>query len=117
MPASPTSDVSCTDDGTWTLTLSADDGTNPPVSDSLTLSITNAVPVVAAGPDQFVTIGDPVSLAPATFTDAGANDTHTATIDWGDGTPVEPGVVTGAPGSGSVTVPTPMPPPACSPPP
>ena len=59
-------------------------------------------PVVAAGPDQFVTIGDPVSLAPATFTDVGTNDTHTATIDWGDGTPIETAVVTQAPGSGSV---------------
>lgn len=28
----------------------------------------------------------------ASFTDAGGNDTHTCSIDWGDGT-VEPGVV------------------------
>ena len=103
-PASPTSSVSCTDDGTWTLTLTADDGTNPPVSDSLTLSVTNAVPVVNAGTDRFITIGDTITLVPATFTDAGPNDTHTATIDWGDGT-VEPGVVTQGAGSGSVTFP------------
>ena len=29
-----------------------------------------------------------MSLDPATFSDAGANDTHTAQIDWGDGTAV-----------------------------
>ncbi|MEP4380244.1 MAG: PKD domain-containing protein, partial [Alphaproteobacteria bacterium] len=37
------------------------------------------------------------------FTDVGVNDTHTATIDWGDGT-VTTGTVTGTPGgSGTVT--------------
>jgi hypothetical protein len=103
-PASTTSGVSCTDDGTWTLTLAADDGTNPPVADSLTLSITNALPAVNAGPDRFISIGDTINLAPAAFTDAGPNDTHTATIDWGDGTPIQPGVVTETAGSGTGTV-------------
>ena len=36
--------------------------------------------------------GTSISLGPATFTDAGSGDTHTATIDWGDET-VEAGVV------------------------
>ena len=44
-----------------------------------------------------------VSLAPATFNDLGTLDTHTATIDWGDGTATEAGVVSetpfGPPGS------------------
>ena len=39
-----------------------------------------------AGPDQQVGACDPVHLPPATFTDVGVLDTHTASIDWGDGT-------------------------------
>lgn len=46
----------------------------------------NHPPVVEAGPDQTTTVGQPISLAPATFTDADTADTHTATVDWGDGT-------------------------------
>ena len=49
-------------------------------------------PSVEAGTDQNVNVGDTVSLDPATFTDPGGDDTHTATIDWDDGT-VEPGTV------------------------
>jgi hypothetical protein len=55
----------------------------------------DAFMLVDAGPDQTVDEGQIVSLAPATFIDPGAElDTHTATIDWGDGTPTEAGVVT-----------------------
>ena len=38
-----------------------------------------------------------VSLDPASFTDAGTADTHTASIDWGDGTALDVGVVTESP--------------------
>ncbi len=112
-PTAATTSVSCTDDGTWTLTLTADDGTNPPVADSLTLTLTNADPVVAAGADQAAAVGATVSLDPATFSDAGTNDSHTAQIDWDDGT-IEAGTVVagtvtgshsyGAPGTYTVTV-------------
>ena len=112
-PAAAVTTVSCTDDGPWTLTLTADDGTNPPVADSLVLTLANADPVVGAGADQAATVGDTVSLDPATFSDAGANDTHTASVDWGDGTAgagtVGAGTVSGshaygAPGTYTVTV-------------
>ena len=97
--AAAVTSVTCTDDGTWTLTLTADDGTNEPVADSLTLVLANADPVVGAGDDQpGVLVGATVSLDPATFSDAGANDTHGAQIDWGDGT-----VVAGSVGTGSVS--------------
>ena len=49
-------------------------------------------PVVNAGPDHVIYEDATVDLAPATFTDAGTQDTHTAAIDWGDGT-VDPGLV------------------------
>ena len=112
-PTAAATSVSCTDDGTWTLTLTADDGTNPPVADSLTLTLTNADPVVDAGADQAAAVGATVSLDPATFSDAGTNDSHTAQIDWDDGTVVAGTVVAGtvsrqpqlcAPGTYTVTV-------------
>ncbi len=53
----------------------------------------NDAPVVNAGNDQVVNEGDSVMLDPATFTDVDTNDSHTATINWGDGSPTEPGAV------------------------
>jgi hypothetical protein len=55
------------------------------------VAVDNVAPTVNAGPDQTVFIEYPVSVS-ATFSDPGSADTHTATIDWGDGT-VEPGTV------------------------
>jgi len=43
-----------------------------------------------------------VTLDPATFGDPGTADTHTATIEWGDGSPSEAGIVTESDGSGTV---------------
>jgi hypothetical protein len=48
---------------------------------------------LTAGSDQAVGERQTVSLAPATFNDLGTLDTHTATINWGDGTPMEAGTV------------------------
>ncbi|MBN8459804.1 MAG: IPT/TIG domain-containing protein, partial [Verrucomicrobia bacterium] len=81
-----------TDNGSYavTVTVTDDDGAND--SETFTVVVRNANPVTEAGGDQTVKQGQTVSLAPATFTDAGSADTHTATIDWGD-TTVEAGVV------------------------
>jgi Ca2+-binding RTX toxin-like protein len=61
-------------------------------------TVANLPPVVDAGPDVTgapdLIVGAEFSLDEATFTDPGAFDDHTATIDWGDGSPVEAGVVT-----------------------
>ena len=54
-----------------------------------------------AGPDQSPFAGDIVTLV-SSFTDLGLGDTHEATIDWGDETPIEPATVTEEGGSGSV---------------
>ncbi|WP_177418135.1 PKD domain-containing protein [endosymbiont of Lamellibrachia barhami] len=70
-------------------------------ADTLTVTVNNVAPIVEAGPIQSGAPGDTIALAPATFTDAGVEDTHTAIIDWGDGT-VEPGTVTQGAGAGSV---------------
>ena len=66
------------------------------------MTVNNAAPVVSAGTDQTTNEGTSISLDPATFTDSGSADTHTATINWGDGTPVATGVVAQGAGSGTV---------------
>ncbi|TPW19131.1 MAG: PDK repeat-containing protein, partial [Elusimicrobia bacterium] len=48
--------------------------------------IANAAPSLASMAGQAAAEGAPVSLQGAAFTDAGALDTHTARVDWGDGT-------------------------------
>src|SRR5690606_15504743 len=61
-------------------------------SDTATVTVdvltANDNPVVTAGTDQTVDLNTPV-VVNATYTDEDADDTHTATIDWGDGSPVE----------------------------
>jgi len=76
--------VSCTDDGVYTLTLSATDGKHSAVG-TATLSLANAAPsVTVKGPDTTDAVtGRSLDLA-ATVHDAGGNDTRTCRIDWGD---------------------------------
>jgi PKD domain len=69
--------------------------------DTTSVNVNNAAPVVEAGANQTVHKGDTVNLS-GSFWDLGRKDTHTATIDWGDGT-VEAGIVTEAKGFGNIT--------------
>lgn len=82
----------CTDDGTFTVTLTADDGVNAPVSDSATVTVRNVAPRFADGagvePWSVYRAGTPVTL-PGVFNDPGANDTHTCKVAWDDGGPIE----------------------------
>jgi len=59
--------------------------------------VQNAAPTVEAGADQVTSEGSTVSLASSFIDDQWIGETHTATIDWGDGTPIEAGVVTELP--------------------
>jgi PKD repeat protein len=88
--------------GSFTVTVTVTDDDGGVGSDGFVVTVGNAPPVVNAGSDQSVTNGATVNLAPATFTDAGVLDTHTATIDWGDGAGPQPATVTQGAGSGSV---------------
>ncbi|MCA2187883.1 PKD domain-containing protein [Nonomuraea cavernae] len=104
--------VTCTDDGTFTLTLTARDSVNGPVSDSTTLTLGNVAPGFGPTPSIRARAGDADDDDPVTppdtpgvhepkpwqvfragtevklvaaFTEPGANDTHTCLTDWDDG--------------------------------
>ncbi len=62
----------------------------------------NAIPVVTVSLPSVVNEGDSISGVIASFTDADATDTHTATISWGDGI-VDAGVINEASGNGNVS--------------
>jgi PKD repeat protein len=95
--------VTCNDDVTVNAVLTVSDGINPPVSSSTTVAVTNVAPVVApinTTPSP-VRPGQTVSLT-APFSDAGTNDAHVATIDWGDLTTTS-GTVSEVLGSGTAS--------------
>ena len=89
------------DDGTEELTLQVTDATGMGASAATTVTVTNADPSVAAFSIVPPTVGQTLNVS-APFTDPGTFDTHTAVIDWGDGT-TSSGTVTEQDGSGSVT--------------
>ncbi|HEX3128889.1 MAG TPA: CARDB domain-containing protein, partial [Thermoanaerobaculia bacterium] len=89
------------DDGSFTVRVCATDDDGGTGCDDVPAQVRNLVPVVEAGEKVLTAPGQPVPVH-ATFTDAGRADTHTATIDWGDGTR-EAGVVAESNGSGTVT--------------
>jgi len=102
-PSSAATDVTCTDDGSYTLTLTADDGTES-ASDTATLTVANVAPVVGSvsgAPTGPVEVGTPVTLS-ATYTDAGSNDSHSAGWAWDDGS-TSPATASGGSTSGTHT--------------
>ena len=102
-PASATPVYTGLDDGVDVLTLTVTNAEGAADTDSATVTVTNADPIVTsfAGPAEPVRIGD-LAEANAMFTDAGVLDTHTASVDWGDGHVTGATVGQGA-GSGTVT--------------
>ena len=86
-PAAAATTFQCNDDGTFTVTATVNDGINPPVAASATVTVTNANPTVhitspAAG--ATFAVGAPVALT-TTTSDPGSNDAVTCSINWGDG--------------------------------
>lgn len=76
------------DDGQYTVALTVqDDDGGTSLTRLVTVAVTNAPPVVTnLSLDKTAILEtESVSLT-GTFTDAGSHDTHTAVIDWGDGT-------------------------------
>ena len=102
--------ILCSDDGTYTATLTAAGDPGGPVSASNTVTVSNANPAVTSPATSPSTIDEGQSTTfAATFSDAGWNDTYTADIDWGFGPTeaVAANVTThgspGVPDSGSVS--------------
>ncbi|PYP99840.1 MAG: hypothetical protein DMF83_29675, partial [Acidobacteria bacterium] len=91
------------DNGTYIVTLTVSDDDGDVGNATVVVTVTNVAPTVEAGADRVIPEGGTLNLAPATFNDKGTKDTHTATINWGDGTAPETGVVVetpfGPPGS------------------
>lgn len=69
---------------------------------SAEVTVINRLPVVEAFTHFIVAVGDNVVLQNVTFFDPGRADTHSATIDWGDGSNLDTGVIVEADGSGEI---------------
>jgi hypothetical protein len=102
--------IRCSDDGTYTATLTATGDPAGPVSASNTVTVSNANPSVTSPAATPATIDEGQSTTfGASFSDPGWNDTYTGSIDWGFGPPeaVAPSVTTpgspGVPDSGTIT--------------
>lgn len=89
---SPTPWYSGIDDGIDQLTLTVTDPEGSTGSDTADVTVVNVPPMITGitTPGHQVLVGDPVSVS-ATFTDPGVEDTHTWSIDWGDGSPLQHG--------------------------
>ncbi len=94
------------EDGIYVAKLSIQDDEGAIAFDSFTVSVLNEVPIVDAGPDRSVDLGKWIELPvvefinlsenefglsrtlrqAGSFVDPGPLDTHSASIDWGDGT-------------------------------
>ncbi|MDF1589871.1 MAG: PKD domain-containing protein [Desulfobacterales bacterium] len=83
-----------------TFTLTVVDAVGLESTDMVTVMVHNVAPVVDVGPDLTVDEGASVGFS-AGFSDSGGLDTHSAQIDWGDGT-VSAGSVVETDGSGTV---------------
>lgn len=69
----------------YTVTVTLTDDDTGTTTDTISMLITNVAPVLDAIANQEADEGQLVSFGPTSFTDPGVLDTHTATVDWGDG--------------------------------
>ncbi len=76
------------DDGTFVPTFTVCDEDDLCGTARIVVTVANAAPTVTPSTDGPHLAGEAVALA-APFTDPGSADTHTATVDWGDGSSVE----------------------------
>ena len=77
-----TPNITCTKAGVFAATLSSNDGSNPPVTDTaqVTVIAPNVAPTVSAGPDVSGQVNDDIALT-GTVTDPDSSPTTTWTVD------------------------------------
>lgn len=82
-PSALDTTVTCTDDGTYTITMTADDGDSAVSADG-TLIVANVPPhvVITSPPGGSLYIVNSLVQVSATITDPAINDTLTCTFDW-----------------------------------
>jgi PKD repeat protein len=98
------------DDGVYEVKVTVTDDDGGMDMESFFVTVKNVPPVLVVAPDQMVNEGSLLDLTGMSggfplggFIDDGILDTHTVTVNWGDGTPTEPAtVLPGAPGSGAI---------------
>lgn len=98
-PTSATPVFSATDDSSGPVTLTVADTLGATGTATASLTVANVAPTITSitGPTSLVNVGDPVQVS-AVAVDPGTLDTHTWSINWGDGhtTPGDPGLATTA---------------------
>ena len=91
-------------DGIFTVGLRVTDGSGSERVDTATVTVRNVPPsvtIAAPAPGTTGQLGSPVAVS-AAFADPGTADTHSCSIDWGDGTTTA-GSIAEASGSGTCT--------------
>lgn len=74
-----------TQDGVYTIQVAVTDLAGNVAVDDATVTVRNLAPVVTVGEDVEIEQGTTLELSGASFTDAGVDDTHSASIFWGEG--------------------------------
>jgi hypothetical protein len=89
--------------GAFTISVTVTDSLQAAVSANTTVTVNNALPAITTvtGPSATIGVGVAANIT-ANFTDAGTLDTHTCSVNWGDGN-TSTGSVTETNGSGSCT--------------
>lgn len=90
------------DDGNYNVTVSVCDQEGDCGEDSFEVTVNNVAPVLSVINDQFIYEDALFERIIATFSDVGSADTHTAVVDWGDGSKND-GIITQAEGTVAAT--------------
>ncbi len=90
------------DDGTYTTTWTVCDADGC-TDVGVTEQVTNVAPTTTAVAPIVQSSNDTGVITLASYTDPGTADTHTATVNWGDGTGVQAASASGSSGSGMVS--------------
>ena len=74
------------DSGGYTVRLTATDGLGASGSATADVTVANVAPTYKSAPNQSTTAGNAKSFTMGSFTDPGAEDSWSVTVDWGDDT-------------------------------